>query len=424
MLSIRHVCTGHRIAFLPSLLQVSRVLPYVRLEAWTLPALGGNLLSLLGNTSRTRQCRNRLRVAKAPATTTRTPHRRTFWTIRPCCQQLARDVAHQCRDELRRARHTSVIHYCPRRLRCVGQDTSTPVGRGPYDAGPSVGTLPGRGVVRKRQKRNCDAASAVWNDLLPRNSATSPRDEHLGERRSEAAPLVGQTCRNRASHVVRPLHEAIRNIENLEPRRHCLPSAGLPLSAPHYCTERGCKRRDNSAVCKKAANSTTQSWPACRACSSNSCRCSCSVCKPLARPLRAPRWRQYRSIQDASGLARHTKKRAVVGYKLRALLRNWLMPFWLKDKPFFLCVCCKLCNDGHSVLERWGTPLPSTSSLPLWPLGWGGSAGVASGKRSSTRRCPRARRRGARAEAGGAEAGLGQCVGPSQPCRCSRKACC
>ena len=299
-----------------SLPQVSRVLPYVRLDARTLPALGGNLLSWLGNTSRTRQCRNRLRVAKAPATTTRTPHRTTFWTIRPCCEQLARDDAHQCRDELRRARHTSVIHNCPRRLRCVGQDTSTPVGRGPYDAEPSVGTLPGRGVVRKREKCNCDAAGAVWNDLLPRNSATFPRDEHLDERRSEAAPLVGQTCRPCACHVVPPLHETIRNTENLEPRRHCLPSAGLPLSARHYCTERGC----NSAACKKqrirrhshgrlaALAARIRAGAPAPSASRLPDRCARHVGASTAA---------FKMLLDLPGIQ---KKRAVAGHKLRALL--------------------------------------------------------------------------------------------------------
>ena len=36
-------------------------------------------------------------------------------------------------------------------------------------------------------------------------------------------------------------------------------------------------------------------------------------------------------------------------------------------------------DDGYSVLERWKMPLPSTSSLPLWPLG-GAGGGVAGGE--------------------------------------------
>ena len=38
--------------------------------------------------------------------------------------------------------------------------------------------------------------------------------------------------------------EATRNIENLEPRRHRAPRAGLPRSVRHRCAVRGCKRRD------------------------------------------------------------------------------------------------------------------------------------------------------------------------------------
>ena len=51
---------------------------------------------------------------------------------------------------VRRTRHTPVIHYGPRRLRCVGQGQPLLTGRGPCVAGPSAGTFHGRGIVCKR----------------------------------------------------------------------------------------------------------------------------------------------------------------------------------------------------------------------------------------------------------------------------------
>ena len=66
---------------------------------------------------------------------------------------------------------------------------------------------------------------------------------NVGERPLEAPP-VGQTCRPCACNVVRPLHAAIRNVENLEPRRHC--RAGIPISVSHHSAERGSQRRDST----------------------------------------------------------------------------------------------------------------------------------------------------------------------------------
>ena len=145
------------------------------------------------------------------------------------------------------------------------------------------------------------------------------RDEHLGERRSEAAPLVGQTCRPCVCHVVRPLHEAIRNIENLEPRRHCLPSAGLPLSARHHCTERGCKRRDNSAVCKKQRirrHSHGRLAALAARIRAGAPAPSASLPDRCARHVGAST-AAIKMLLDLPGIQ---KKRAVAGYKLRALL--------------------------------------------------------------------------------------------------------
>ena len=80
--------------------------------------------------------------------------------------QPASDDAHQCRDELRRTRHTPVIHCGPRRLRCVGLDPPLPIGRGPWVAGQSPGTPHGQGIVRKRRERSRRVDDAVRNNLL------------------------------------------------------------------------------------------------------------------------------------------------------------------------------------------------------------------------------------------------------------------
>ena len=81
----------------------------------------------------------------------------------------------------------------------------------------------------------------------------------------------------------RLLDAAIRNTEDLRPRRHCALRARIRVSG----AERDCKRCHNPGT---AAKSTTQSWPACWASTSNSCRCSCPVSKPLAQST----WRCFR----------------------------------------------------------------------------------------------------------------------------------
>ena len=82
-------------------------------------------------TLRTRRCRAGLRVARRGHLTVECPGQsvkeyeaRAATGDETLCLQPAGDNADQCRDELRRARHTAVIHYDPRRLRCVGQDPS------------------------------------------------------------------------------------------------------------------------------------------------------------------------------------------------------------------------------------------------------------------------------------------------------------
>ena len=149
----------------------------------------------------------------------------------------------------------------------------------------------------------------------------------VDERLPEAAPLVGQSCRPCACHVVRPLHEAIRNFEHLDPPHHCTPSAGLQICFSHQCTECGSKRHDNGTA---------------RPSTSNSCGYSCPTDLPLLSTLRiidnelalklaatrtrvenltalrSPRRRQYRSILASSGFARYSKKRAVAWRNLRA----------------------------------------------------------------------------------------------------------
>ena len=123
-----------------------------------------------------------------------------------------------------------------------------PTGRGQRAAGPSAGTLHGRGIVCKRRERGRRAAGHVWNDELSRNSATSTNYEPpptstervCSGRPTDALPLeaMGMLARDlqKQHRFVDQLAvlavlalvmsydlftQPSENIENLEPRRRC-----------------------------------------------------------------------------------------------------------------------------------------------------------------------------------------------------------
>ena len=99
-------------------------------------------------------------------------------------------------------------------------------------------------VVRKSRWLRTSATSANYEPLSTstervcsrRPSALEGRtaagsDGDVGKRPPKTASLVGQICRHPACDVIRPLHETIGNVQDLQPRRHCpLPPSLPPMS--------------------------------------------------------------------------------------------------------------------------------------------------------------------------------------------------
>ena len=76
-----------------------------------------------------------------------------------------------------------------------------------------------------------------------------------------AASLVGESCRPGACHVVRPLHEATGNAENLEPQRHCHPNAELLLSVRYHRLEHGSLAGPPARIRASALGSSASGLP-------------------------------------------------------------------------------------------------------------------------------------------------------------------